>query len=107
MIKAIAVLKNEAEQMETIAHFGMNAGIQIITGFEQGGYARTTPELMDFVKQFIRETGILIDPVYTGKAMFALKKMLESGAIASDKSAIFLHTGGMLGLFSDQFIPTW
>jgi 1-aminocyclopropane-1-carboxylate deaminase len=37
-----------------------------------GGYGKTTPELIDFVKEFVAETGILIEPIYTGKMLYAL-----------------------------------
>jgi len=103
-IFAVAVLKNAAEQLEKIENKSFTKYISLIEGFECGGYAKTTPELLQFCKDFIRQTGIIIDPVYTGKALFALKEMISNGTISEDKKTVFLHTGGMMGIFSDKFM---
>lgn len=100
----VNVLKNESEQLEKLNNLRLNQAFKLITGFEFGGYAKTSPELMVFIQKFISETGILIDPVYTGKALYALKSLCESGEISSDKKVLFLHTGGMLGLFSEKMM---
>jgi D-cysteine desulfhydrase len=65
------------------------------------GYAATTPEQRRFLVQMAREHGLVLDPVYTGKALFGL-----AGAIAADpsllgKRVLFLHTGGLPGLLAD------
>jgi 1-aminocyclopropane-1-carboxylate deaminase len=102
-IKGIAVLNNVAEQQAKLESIGPNQG-EILGDHTHGGYAKTTDALMEFVKIFIRETGILIDPVYTGKALFALKTMLGKGEIPLESKVLFVHTGGTLGLFSDRFM---
>jgi 1-aminocyclopropane-1-carboxylate deaminase len=103
-VRSVAVLKNAEEQRMKIEAAVGHAQRELLEGFEVGGYAKTSPELMQFVKQFIRETGILIDPVYTGKALWALKMDIASGRISDYDKVIFLHTGGMLGLFSEKMM---
>lgn len=44
--------------------------------------------------------GILLDPVYTGRAMGALLSMIKGGEFSSDESILFWHTGGAPALFS-------
>lgn len=105
-VQSIAVLKNAEEQQLKTAHLGAGNS-QIREGFEMGGYAKTNNELMEFVRTFIAETGILIDPIYTGKALWAIKKDIESGQLGEDKTVLFLHTGGMLGLFSKKMLGHW
>ncbi|MBS3913318.1 MAG: 1-aminocyclopropane-1-carboxylate deaminase/D-cysteine desulfhydrase [Bacteroidetes bacterium] len=102
-IKSVCVLKNEAEQMEVLKMVN-HENTHLVVGYEFGGYAKVNDELMEFVKAFIAETGILIDPVYTGKALFSIKKMYETGEIKKSERVIFLHTGGTLGLFSAKFL---
>ena len=45
-------------------------------------------------------SGVLLDPVYTGKAMFGLAQAIARGAIARGSRVLFLHTGGLLGLLA-------
>lgn len=102
-VLSIAVLKNKEEQTTKIENLGLQNICEIIEGFECGGYAKTNTELLLFCKDFIRQTGIMIDPVYTGKALFAMAQLLKNGTIDPHKKTVFLHTGGTLGIFSDKF----
>ena len=68
------------------------------------GYATSTPEELQFIKKFAIETGIVLDPVYSGKALFNfLKPILETdeAELYRGKSILFWHTGGALGLFEN------
>ena len=60
------------------------------------GYAQSTAEELASIAACARATGILLDPVYTGKAYHALLTELASGAWAG-RTVAFLHTGGLLG----------
>ena len=73
--------------------------VKIYDEFHGGGYANTSPELMDFIKEFTAETGILLDPIYTGKMMLAIKKLCISGDIKQGDKVIAIHTGGLTGWF--------
>ena len=65
------------------------------------GYASSTPEELNFVTQFAVETGILLDPVYSGKALYHfVTNVLEQDPEAyRGNNVLFWHTGGALGLF--------
>lgn len=63
-----------------------------------GGYAKVKPELISFVQNFVRQTGIMIEPTYTGKALFALHNLLERNFFEKDSRILFIHTGGLTGL---------
>lgn len=65
-----------------------------------GGYEQYSPELMNFVRSVIRAEGIPLDLTYTGKAMFGLAQLMESGEIAAGSRVVFWHTGGLLNLTS-------
>ncbi|KEQ16670.1 1-aminocyclopropane-1-carboxylate deaminase/D-cysteine desulfhydrase [Endozoicomonas numazuensis] len=62
-----------------------------------GGYGKMTPELMQFILTFEQETGIPLDPVYTGKLLLALKHKAESGELLINQRLLLIHTGGLQG----------
>lgn len=63
-----------------------------------GEYGATTPELIKFIQQFISSTGILIDPIYSGKALFGMSKLLKP----TDTNVLFWHTGAIYTLLSNK-----
>jgi 1-aminocyclopropane-1-carboxylate deaminase len=60
-----------------------------------GGYGKMKPELMEFVKTFKEQTGILLDPIYNGKMMFGLLDKIERGYFTKGSVIVALHTGGV------------
>jgi D-cysteine desulfhydrase family pyridoxal phosphate-dependent enzyme len=64
------------------------------------GYGIPTPEMWEAVRLFARTEGITLEPVYNGKAAAALVDMVRSGEIGADETVVFLHTGGVPGLFA-------
>lgn len=62
---------------------------------ELGRYAKHTPELLKFIVEFQKNTGILIDPIYTGKALYTLYKKLNN--FEENSKILFIHTGGIWG----------
>jgi len=97
-VYAVAVLNNFEEQRHFIQEAGLSEIVEVLDGYAFGGYAKTSKALMDFVKSAIAQTGILFDPVYTGKALWALRDKALPGR------GVFLHTGGSMGLFSEAFL---
>jgi D-cysteine desulfhydrase family pyridoxal phosphate-dependent enzyme len=63
------------------------------------GYGVPTEEVWHALRLFARTEGITLDPVYTGKAAATLVHAVRSGEISPDETVIFLHTGGLPGLF--------
>ena len=62
-------------------------------------YGKTTKEGIDAIKLCARLEGILLDPIYTGKAMAALIDLVHNGILDKDVPIIFIHTGGLPILF--------
>jgi 1-aminocyclopropane-1-carboxylate deaminase/D-cysteine desulfhydrase-like pyridoxal-dependent ACC family enzyme len=58
-----------------------------------------TPKAAEAIKLVARTEGILLDPVYTAKAMAGLIDLVEQGHFERDDNVIFLHTGGTPTLF--------
>lgn len=74
-------------------------------GFLGERYGVPTEAMKEAVKLVARTEGILLDPVYTGKGMAGFIAQMMSGRYSQRTAAVFLHTGGMPGLFAyeDEF----
>lgn len=66
--------------------------------FHHGGYAKTSPGLTGFMRDFHQGTGILLDPVYTGKMVYALFELIRNGCFVPGSKVLAIHTGGLFGL---------
>ena len=64
------------------------------------GYGQPTPAMTEAVELVARTEGILLDPVYTGKAMAGLLSLVRTDVIAPGETVVFWHTGGAPGLFA-------
>jgi D-cysteine desulfhydrase len=64
------------------------------------GYSRPTPEMGAAVRTLARTEGILLDPVYTGKAMAGLLDLVRKGFFQKDENVLFVHTGGSPALYA-------
>ena len=73
--------------------------IEIIDGYVGVGYAKSRPEELQIIRDVARTEGLILDPVYTGKAMYGLSKELERDKNAFGPRICFIHTGGIYGLF--------
>jgi D-cysteine desulfhydrase len=72
---------------------------EIADGFQGRGYARNRPEEWALLREVAETEGLLLDPVYTVKAMMGLRQMIRDGRFGKDDEVCFLHTGGAFGLF--------
>ncbi len=66
------------------------------------GYAISRPEELEFIEYFARLEAIVLDPVYTGKAMYGLYNEIKAGTFDNAGNILFIHTGGLFGLFPKQ-----
>ena len=65
--------------------------------YHLGGFAKTTEELIRFMNDFENKAGILLEPVYTGKMMFALYDLIKNNIFKPGQRIIAIHTGGLQG----------
>jgi D-cysteine desulfhydrase len=66
------------------------------------GYGRADPAIYALIAELTRLEGIPLDPVYTGKAFHGLITDIEAGHYDGVDDIVFLHTGGIFGLFSHE-----
>jgi L-cysteate sulfo-lyase len=69
------------------------------------GYGLPTPGMMEALELVARTEGILLDPVYSGKAMAGLIDLVRKGQFTKGQNVVFLHTGGSVGLFG--YVHGW
>ncbi len=90
---------------EFYCYFGRNDALTaddicIIEGYAGKGYALSSPHELEFIKNFARQEAIILDPVYTGKAMYGLSREIAKGThFNEEENILFIHTGGLFGLF--------
>jgi D-cysteine desulfhydrase len=92
---------------ETADYVGVNSeiprdAVTCLGDYVGPGYSLPTPEMAEAVTLLARTEGILLDPVYTGKAMAGLIDLVRKGHFEKDRSVLFLHTGGSPALYAYQ-----
>jgi len=70
----------------------------INTNYHFGGYAKFTPELITFINSFKQQYNIALDPIYTGKMMYAILDLIEKGFFPKESNIVAIHTGGLQGI---------
>ena len=77
----------------------------ILDGYVGRGYALSRPEELALLRDLVRLEGVVLDPVYTGKAYFGMMTELSVNPQVFGGRIVFVHTGGLFGLFpvADQF----
>ena len=62
-----------------------------------GGYAKTTPELLRFIRAFEQKTGVPLEQVYTGKMLYGIYDLARQGYFSDGETVVAIHTGGLQG----------
>ncbi|MBO9151099.1 1-aminocyclopropane-1-carboxylate deaminase/D-cysteine desulfhydrase [Chitinophaga sp. GCM10012297] len=70
---------------------------RLLHDFHEGGYAKHSPELISFMNDFYRETGIPTDKVYTGKMALAFRRLAEQSYFPAGSRVLLIHSGGLQG----------
>lgn len=81
-----------------IHKFARQENWELITEYHFGGYAKVSEELIAFINDFFEKTGIPLDPVYTGKAVFGVIDLVRKGYFPENSNILFIHTGGLQGI---------
>jgi D-cysteine desulfhydrase len=102
------LLRRISEILESMAAY-LSVNIPIPEGavncFDEylgSGYTVPTAGMIEAVKLVARTEGILLDPTYTGKAMAGLIDLTKKGYFKKGDNVLFLHTGGLPGLYANM-----
>ncbi|MFA6944563.1 MAG: pyridoxal-phosphate dependent enzyme [Pedobacter sp.] len=101
----IPVLKGADFLKKEIRDYTEGAPFEFRPEYHFGGYAKTNTELLTFIKDFSASTGILIDPVYTGKMFYSIFDLLSKDHFSPGSKILAIHTGGLTGILgmADRF----
>lgn len=81
--------------------------VNVLDGHVGAGYAIPTPEGMEAIRHLARTEGLVLDPVYTGKAFAGLLAEIRAGRFRAGEDVVFVLTGGIFGLLAqtNEFAP--
>ncbi len=110
-VTGFATSKNKTKSLEKVLSLAKELdenkksleGIEIFDEFLGGGYGVITPEVVNFSKNFLKKNGILLDPVFSAKAMMGTKALIDSNYFDKNENMVLLITGGETALFSDRY----
>jgi 1-aminocyclopropane-1-carboxylate deaminase len=92
VLKHLMYSLGSSEAAEEYTHM-----FELIHDDEFGGYGRYDDRLLSFIQNFYHDTGIKLDPVYTGKMVYRFLDLLETGSQNSTQPTLLIHTGGLQG----------
>ena len=76
---------------------GMSGGRYELHAACRGGFAKVDSELLGFMHATEAASGVPLEPLYTAKALMALRQQVEAGYFARGSRLVFVHTGGLQG----------
>lgn len=100
-VRIYDILEESMGYLEEKVHFSKEE-LNIIDGYVGRGYAISRPEELKLIYELARMEGVILDPVYTGKAMYGLIKEIKKGSFKNYKNLLFIHTGGLFGVFPQK-----
>ena len=98
-----SVLKGPDTITDTVNRHLQSLGLEssnqftIETDYHFGGYAKITPELIDFIKRFEGHNDLKLDPVYTGKMLYGIEQLALNGHWPEGSTVVAIHSGGLQG----------
>ncbi len=100
LLKQVVVNLNLSEKQ--ISESSLRQRVATNGNYFGEGYGQVTDKMLEAVRTCAELEGLLLDPVYTGKAMAGLFDLCRKGEIEQGSRVMFLHTGGSTGLFAYQ-----
>ncbi len=99
LARVVARLASEAAELLGAAPVPEDE-VTVLDGYAGPGYGRLDPATIETIRRVASLEGILLDPVYTGKAMTGLLDLARRGRWKERETVVFLHTGGIPALFA-------
>jgi 1-aminocyclopropane-1-carboxylate deaminase len=95
----ISILKNNRSLERSVNSLLNNSknNFEINHDFHFGGYAKYQPQLLEFMNEFYKQTGIPTDFVYTGKLFYAVNDLIKQGFFKPGSKLLVIHSGGLQG----------
>ena len=81
---------------------GQDFSINVIDGYVGQGYSLADEKIFTLIQQVACLEGIILDPVYTAKAFYGMLEEIKQQRFADSEDIVFVHTGGLFGLFPQK-----
>ncbi len=76
--------------------------IQVLDDYRGEGYGKAPEDLYAFIHDLAQRAGLILDPVYTGKAFRGTIQEMRAGCLRDAKDVVFVHTGGVFGIYQKK-----
>ena len=80
----------------------LDVTVMVLYGYVGAGYAVASQAVFDLIAELCRLEGLLLDPVYSGKAFAGMLAEMEAGRFDGVRDIVFVHTGGVFGVFPQR-----
>jgi len=90
-------IHSEIEKLLSENHLISEGKYKVNTDYHFGGYGKYTPELIEFIREFYQNFGIVLDPIYTGKMTFGTWDLIKKDFFEPESKILIIHTGGLQG----------
>jgi L-cysteate sulfo-lyase len=96
----VSILANKISSFLNVRKTFNKSDITILDRFVREGYGVLSKDVLQAIELTAQTEGIILDPVYTGKAMVGLLELIKEGYFDRNDTVVFIHTGGTPALFS-------
>jgi len=105
--KKVRTLAEQTLKLLDSSFTGLTSPVRCLDDYLGRGYTIPTRSMVEAVKIAARTEALLLDPVYSGKAMAGMIDLIRKGSLKRGKNVVFLHTGGLPSLFEYKncFLP--
>jgi len=104
-VHGIAGLRNASYLQEAVqSNTKGKSNWTLHTEFAGKGFGKYDQSQLKAMKSFTSETGILLDPIYTGKTLIAISEMYKKGQLDKQSTVLMIHTGGLTGILSETWL---
>lgn len=105
-LRGAKIIKESADELHSFLfphkpHKNLNE-VSFYDDWNAGGYGHSNQHLIETIKWAARTEGLILDPVYTGKAFTGLIDLVSSNKIEKETNVVFWHTGGLINLMNTE-----
>lgn len=103
-IKGVDWNKTLLKIFEGDTYFTKKTNWKILDDYHFGGFAKHNDELINFINSYKRKYGIPLDPIYTGKLVFAVNDLLNKKFFKANSNIVWIHGGGLQGISGFNYL---
>lgn len=100
--RAVSMIEHVCDGLRSRLGIQRRIEIEVRDDWVAGGYARWNDRILESIRLAARSDGLILDPVYTGKAFTGLRDLAETHEMRPGSRVLFWHTGGLVNLLSED-----